>query len=114
MCGSAPLGGLVATDRVGEDWRLSNQRRRVGRLNCPLLLRHRGSPRNEKRFDPLLFVEAVHGIAVNGVRDFVAKSTRQLLGVLHKIEQRVDDIDVAARGCERIGLGFWTTKNLNG
>ena len=38
-------------------------------------------------FDSLLFLKAGHGIAVNGMRDLMAERTRQLFGVLHKIQQ---------------------------
>ena len=46
----------------------------------------RAATQYHSAFDSLLFLQAVHGIAVNGMRDLMAERTRQLFGVLHKIE----------------------------
>jgi len=65
-------------------------------------------------FDPLLFLKAVHGVTVDRVRDLVAQGPRQLLGVFHEIEQRVDNEDVAARRRERVGMGLVDDEKLEG
>jgi hypothetical protein len=53
-----------------------------------------------KKLEELLLV------SVNRVRNFMAKCSRQLLGVLHEIQQRVHDIDVTARRREGVWLGL--------
>ena len=54
----------------------------------------------------LVLTNAVHGIVVNGMRDLMAESARQLLSVLYEIEKSIGDVDVAAGHRERIWLSL--------
>ena len=67
---------------------------------------------NSRRSNSLLFLKAGHGIAVNGMRDLMAKRARQLFGVLHKIQQQIDDIDVSTGRSECVWVAFVNKKKL--
>jgi hypothetical protein len=43
---------------------------------------------------------------MDGVRDFMAKSSGEMLRVLYEVEERIDHVHIAARGRERVRLSF--------
>jgi hypothetical protein len=63
-------------------------------------------------FDSVALLHKSDAVAMNGVGDFMAQRTRELLGVLHEVLQRIHDIDVAAWRCESIGLRFVDDEEL--
>lgn len=57
-------------------------------------------------FDCVPLLHEGDAVPMNGARDFMAESPGQLLGVFYEIEQRIHDIDVAARRGESVRLPF--------
>src|SRR4029077_4367108 len=58
------------------------------------------------RFQLVLFLHQRDGVMMDGGRDLVTQSSGELLGVLHKVKQRIDNINVAAGSCEGVRLRF--------
>src|SRR6478672_11293817 len=56
--------------------------------------------------DPISLLHEGDAVAMNGVRDFMAEGSGQLLGVLHEIEQRIHDINITAWRGEGIRLAL--------
>ncbi|HET7893486.1 MAG TPA: hypothetical protein VFL34_18300 [Candidatus Sulfotelmatobacter sp.] len=57
-------------------------------------------------FQLSLFLHQRHGVVMDGVRDLVTQSSGKLLGVLHEVKERIDNIHVAAGSCESVRLRF--------
>ena len=64
--------------------------------------------------DSLFLFHERNAIAVNCVRDLVAKGPRQLLSVLHKVEKGVHYVHISAWRRKSVRLGFVDEKNLKG
>src|SRR5208282_181403 len=54
----------------------------------------------------VLFLHQRHGVVMDGVGNLVTQRSREFFGILNEIQQRVDDIHVAAWSCERVRLSF--------
>src|SRR5258705_5822175 len=52
--------------------------------------------------DAALLLDERHRVVMDGMRHLVADRSGELLGVLDEIEERVGDVDVAARRRERV------------
>ena len=48
------------------------------------------------------------------VGDFVTQSASEFVGVLHEVQQRIDDINVPTRGGKRVRLRFVNQIELEG
>jgi hypothetical protein len=53
-----------------------------------------------------------HSVVMDRVSDLVANGSGELVTVLNEIQERIDDIHVAARSCERIRLRFMNETKL--
>jgi hypothetical protein len=65
-------------------------------------------------FDPVALPHKRDAVSMDGVRNFMAQSSRQLLGVLREIKQRIHDIHVATRRGEGVRLSFVDQEELEG
>src|SRR5579864_4848718 len=56
--------------------------------------------------DLLLLFHQRHGVVMDGVGDLVTQGPGELVRILHEIQERIDNIYVAARGRKRVWLSF--------
>src|SRR5260370_31283827 len=54
----------------------------------------------------LLFLHQRNGVAMDCVGDLVTQRSGELVRIFYEIQERIDDIHVAARSCERLRLTF--------
>src|SRR5271157_1944144 len=56
--------------------------------------------------DFLALLHQRHCVVMNGVGNLVTQRSGELFRVLYEIQERIDDVHIAARGCECVWLSF--------
>src|SRR5579864_8378294 len=101
--GSGKVGAGFHISRVAEGMKFAKQKDRQH-------VRPRRTQKNGGPYFPLLkslfLLHQGHGVMMNRVRDLVAQRSSKLVRIFHEIQERIDDIYVAARSREGVRLLF--------